>query len=81
MNKREFTEELITNTENFFKKYREQIFYIPFNLKNLKNSFNQLEEMISECTEEQYVERNHNNLKKCQNCYYNRIFSCENSLC
>lgn len=79
-NKRDFMEELMVNPSDFFKKYSNQIFFIPFNFENLMNSLNKFLEMINECKEPYYIERDHKSLKKCKNCYYNKLFSCENSL-
>ena len=79
-NKRDFMEELMVNPSDFFKKYSNQIFFIPFNFENLMNSLNKFLEMINECKDPHYIERNHKSLKKCKNCYYNKLFSCENSL-
>ncbi|MHA1298130.1 MAG: hypothetical protein ACTSO9_01650 [Candidatus Helarchaeota archaeon] len=78
--KKEFIEEFISNPIDFFKKYQNQIFFIPFNFSNLFKVLNNLHEMISECKEPNYIERNHKNSKKCQKCYYNKLFSCENTI-
>lgn len=78
--KRNFMEEIILNPPDFFKNYKNHIFFIPFTLDNLMQSLTGLLEMINECFDAHYIERNHKNLKKCRNCYYNKLFSCENSL-
>ncbi|MFX0133421.1 MAG: hypothetical protein ACFFDN_07245 [Candidatus Hodarchaeota archaeon] len=79
-NKKEFIKELMLNPSVFFKNYKNQIFFIPFNFENLMNSLNELLEMINGCKDLYYIERNHKSLKKCKNCYYNKLFTCENSL-
>ncbi|MHA1378675.1 MAG: hypothetical protein ACTSRG_09860 [Candidatus Helarchaeota archaeon] len=79
-NKKECMGDFLSDPITFFKIYKEQIFFIDFDINNVVAALNQIVEMIDECKEPYYIERNHKNLKKCQNCYYNKIFSCNNSL-
>ena len=57
-------EELILDPEDFFEKFRKNIFFIRFSLGNIISALDQLLEMISECAQPYYIERNHKNLKK-----------------